>query len=57
MQGPCYAVCAQSANLSTLISSTNVALRKHAYSNILKILQPTKENFQIKYSDIFHISD
>ena len=32
-----------------------VPLRKHAYSNILKILQPEKENFQIKNSDIFHI--
>ena len=32
------------------------ALRKHAYSNILKILQPKKENFQIKNSNIFHIS-
>ena len=32
------------------------ALRKHAYSNILKILQPKKKNFQIKNSDIFHIS-
>ena len=31
-------------------------LRKHAYSNILKILQQKKENFQIKNSDIFHIS-
>ena len=31
-------------------------LRKHAYSNILKILQPNKEKFQIKISDIFHIS-
>ena len=30
-------------------------LRKHAYSNILKILQPKKEKFQIKKSDIFHI--
>ena len=30
-------------------------LRKHAYSNILKILPP-KQNFQIKNSDIFHIS-
>ena len=27
-----------------------------AYSNILKILQPKKENFQIENSDIFHIS-
>ena len=31
-------------------------LRKHAYSNILKILPPKNENFQIKISDIFHIS-
>ena len=31
-------------------------LRKHAYSNILKILWPKIENFQIKNSDIFHIS-
>ena len=30
-------------------------LQKHAYSNILKILQPKKEKFQIKNSDIFHI--
>ena len=31
-------------------------LRKHAYSNILKILPPKNENFQIKNSDIFHNS-
>ena len=32
-------------------------LRKHAYSNILKILQPKKEKKnKIKNSDIFHIS-
>ena len=31
-------------------------LRKHAYSIILKILPPKNENFQIKNSDIFHIS-
>ena len=31
-------------------------LRKHAYLNILKILPPKNENFQIKNSDIFHIS-
>ena len=31
-------------------------LRKHAYSNILKISPPKTENFQIKNSDIFHIS-
>ena len=33
-----------------------MALRKHAYSNILKLLPPKNENFQIKNSDIFHIS-
>ena len=33
-----------------------ISLRKHAYSNILKILQPKNENFQLKKSDIFHIS-
>ena len=32
------------------------ALRKHAYSNILKILPPENENFQIKNSYIFHSS-
>ena len=32
------------------------SLRKHAYSNILKILPPKNENFQIKNSYIFHIS-
>ena len=31
-------------------------LRKHAYSNILKTLQPKRGNFPIKNSDIFHIS-
>ena len=31
-------------------------LRKHAYSNILKILPPKNENFRIKNSDIFPIS-
>ena len=33
-----------------------MSLRKHAYSNILKILPSKNENFQIKNSDIFHIS-
>ena len=32
------------------------SLRKHSYSNILKILRPKKEIFQIKKSNIFHIS-
>ena len=31
-------------------------LRKHAYSNILKISPPKTESFQTKISDIFHIS-
>ena len=31
-------------------------LRKHAYSNILKIFSPKNENFEIKISDIFHMS-
>ena len=30
--------------------------RKHAYSNILKLLPPKNENFRGKKSDIFHIS-
>ena len=32
------------------------SLRKHAYSNILQILSPKHENFQMKNSDNFHIS-
>ena len=32
------------------------SLRKQAYSNILKILPPKTESFQMKNSDIFHIS-
>ena len=32
------------------------SLRKHAYSNIYKISSPKTEKFQIKKSDIFHIS-
>ena len=31
-------------------------LRKHAYSNILRILPPKNENFQMENSDIFLIS-
>ena len=42
-----------------LISTTTytfmqTTLRKHAYSNILKILLPKNENFHLKISDIFH---
>ena len=32
------------------------SLREHAFSNILKISPPKNESFQIKNSDIFHIS-
>ena len=32
------------------------ALPKQAYSNIKKISPPKTENFQVKNSDIFHIS-
>ena len=41
-----------------LLVSTHIlfsSFRKHTFSNILKILQPKKENFKIKNSDIFHI--
>ena len=31
-------------------------LGKHAYLNILKILQPKEKNFQIKNSNTFYIS-
>ena len=37
-------------------SNLNTSLRKHAYSNILKISPPKTENLQIKNSNIFHIS-
>ena len=33
-----------------------VALRKHTYSNIVRILPPKNENFQMKISGSFHIS-
>ena len=35
---------------------SEISLRKHAYSNTLKISLPKTENFQIKKSDIFHNS-
>ena len=38
------------------MSTLNIPLRKHAYSNKLRILPPKNENFQMKFSDIFHIS-
>ena len=36
--------------------SERPSLRKHAYSNILRILPPKNENFQMKNSGSFHIS-
>ena len=41
---------------SRLFLSSFLSLRKHAYSNILKILPQKNESFQIKKSDIFHVS-
>ena len=38
------------------IQGAPCTLQKYAYSYILKILQSKKENFQIKNSDVFHIS-
>ena len=43
--------------MAILFGSMETSLRKHAYSNILKILPPKNENSQIKNSDIFPISD
>ena len=39
-----------------MFSRRNRTLRKHAYSNIKKISPPKTEIFQIKNSDMFHIS-
>ena len=39
-----------------LYLQVHFTLRKHAYSNIWKISPSKTENFQIKISDIFHIS-
>ena len=46
----------QSLLMRTTKTEPSVPLRKHAYSNILKILPPKIENFQIKNPDIFHTS-
>ena len=52
---------ANPAILHTFIGSTiglfkSSTLRKHAYSNILKISPPKTEKNSVKISDIFHIS-
>ena len=39
-----------------VVVDRGISLRKHAYSNILRILRSKKENFQIKKSDNFQIS-
>ena len=41
---------------SYVVAHLALPSRKHAYSNILKILLPKNEKFQIKNSDIFHVS-
>ena len=43
-------------NKRTMALLKYLPLQKHAYLNILKILLPNNENFQVKKSDIFHIS-
>ena len=40
---------------NTFVLFSRKVTTKHAYSNILKILQSKKENFKIKISDIVHI--
>ena len=42
--------------LTSDAAPNNMSHYENSLSNILKILQPKKENFQIKNSDIFHIS-
>ena len=39
-----------------IVCHKKYSLRKHAYSKIYKISPPKTENFQVKNSDIFHIS-
>ena len=47
-----------SANCGLLLDKSQhiCTLRKHAHSNMQKILPPKNEDFQIKNSNIFHIS-
>ena len=44
------------AQTTEALAKLKDTLRKHAYSNILKISPPKTESFQIKNTDIFHIS-
>ena len=50
----CFCECFQGSFLLESVHLHYSSLRKHAYSNILNILPP--KNFQMKNSDIFHIS-
>ena len=51
-----FAVVANRISVIQLLIKSGNSLRKQAYSNTLKILQPKHENFQVKNPDIFHIS-
>ena len=51
-----FFVCASAVSYVAFVLSLCVPLRKHGYSNILKILAPKNEIFQIKNSEIFYIS-
>ena len=42
--------------MACVLQEMDIPLRKHAYSNILRILPPKNENFHMKNSDIFLIS-
>ena len=42
--------------ITWICKELHIPLRKHAYSNTMKISPPKTENFQIKISDIFLIS-
>ena len=46
--------CLKCADYEEKVSGFTCALRKHAYSNILKILPPKNENFQIKILIFFN---
>ena len=50
------AICNTPVPVTWRASLRTTPLRKYAYSNILKIFPPKNENFEIKISDIFHIS-
>ena len=53
--GQLYELHSNTVNIKPMARRSTCTLRKHAYSNILNLLQPKTENFQIKNSDIFHI--